>query len=101
MGVFNINVEALPHEIDIGFIEGSEAGNWNYGIFRLDGDQLEFCFDMNGKPRPKSFPTSARSGRAYGGSHERRIAGLQILREELRSPARRRKILLASNLSNL
>ena len=37
-GVFNINVEAQPHEIDIEFVEGPEAGNWNYGIFRLDGD---------------------------------------------------------------
>jgi uncharacterized protein (TIGR03067 family) len=64
-GVFNINVEALPHEIDIEFIEGPEAGNWNYGIFRLDGDQLEFCLDMNGKPRPQSFHTSSGSGHAY------------------------------------
>ena len=37
-GIFNINVEAQPHEIDIEFVAGPEAGNWNYGIFRLDGD---------------------------------------------------------------
>jgi uncharacterized protein (TIGR03067 family) len=41
-GIFNINVEADPHEIDIEFIEGPEAGNWNDGIFRLDGDRVEF-----------------------------------------------------------
>src|SRR5262249_34001739 len=64
-GIFNINVEADPHEIDIEFIEGPEAGNWNYGIFRLDGDQVEFCLDMNGKPRPTGFRTSAGSGYAY------------------------------------
>ena len=51
-GIFNINVEAEPHEIDIEFVEGPEAGNWNFGIFRLDGDQLELCLDLNGKPRP-------------------------------------------------
>ena len=54
-GVFNINVEAQPHEIDIEFVAGPEAGNWNFGIFRLDGDQLEICLDMNGKPRPADF----------------------------------------------
>ena len=64
-GIFNINVEAQPHEIDIEFVEGPEAGNWNFGIFRLDGDQLEICLDMNGKPRPTEFRTSSGSGHAY------------------------------------
>lgn len=64
-GVFNINVEAQPHEIDIEFIEGPEAGNWNYGIFRLEGDHLELCLDLNGKPRPKAFRTAPGSGHAY------------------------------------
>ncbi len=67
-GVFNIDVEAEPHGIDIEFVAGPEAGNWNYGIFRLSGDTLEICLDMNGKPRPKAFKTSAPpagSGQAY------------------------------------
>lgn len=64
-GVFNINVEAQPHEIDIEFISGPEARNWNYGIFRLAGDQFELCLDLNGKPRPKEFSTSPGSGHAY------------------------------------
>lgn len=64
-GIFNINVEAQPHEIDIEFVAGPEAGNWNYGIFRLDGDQLEICLDMNGEPRPAKFGTSSDSGHAY------------------------------------
>jgi uncharacterized protein (TIGR03067 family) len=64
-GVFNINVEAQPHEIDIEFVLGPEAGNWNYGIFRLEDDQLEFCLDMNGKTRPMAFRTSSGSGHAY------------------------------------
>jgi uncharacterized protein (TIGR03067 family) len=64
-GIFNINVEAEPHEIDIEFVEGPEAGNWNFGIFRLDGERLEICLDMNGKPRPTEFRTSPGSGRAY------------------------------------
>jgi uncharacterized protein (TIGR03067 family) len=64
-GVFNINVEAQPHEIDIEFVAGPEAGNWNFGIFRLDGEQLEICLDMNGKPRPVEFGTTPGSGHAY------------------------------------
>ena len=64
-GIFNINVEAQPHEIDIEFVAGPEAGNWNFGIFRLDGEQLEICLDMNGKPRPAEFRTSPGSGHAY------------------------------------
>jgi uncharacterized protein (TIGR03067 family) len=64
-GIFNINVEAEPHEIDIDFVAGPEAGNWNYGIFRLHADQLEICLDMNGKPRPHTFATSAGTGHAY------------------------------------
>jgi uncharacterized protein (TIGR03067 family) len=64
-GIFNINVETDPHEIDIEFVEGPEAGNWNYGIFRVDGEQLEICLDLNGRPRPDGFRTSLGSGRAY------------------------------------
>ena len=64
-GIFNINVEAEPHEIDIEFVAGPEAGNWNYGIFRLDGDQLELCLDLNGKPRPTAFRAERGSGHAY------------------------------------
>jgi uncharacterized protein (TIGR03067 family) len=63
-GIFNINVEAEPHEIDIEFIEGPEAGNWNFGIFRFSGDQLEICLDLNGKPRPRDFSARAGSGHA-------------------------------------
>jgi uncharacterized protein (TIGR03067 family) len=64
-GIFNINVETQPHEIDIEFVGGPEAGNWNFGIFRLDGEQLEICLDVNGKPRPAEFRTSPGSGHAF------------------------------------
>ncbi len=64
-GIFNIDVEQEPHAIDIEFVAGPEAGNWNYGIFRLDGDKFELCLDMNGKPRPTMFGTASGSGQAY------------------------------------
>ena len=63
-GIFNINVEAQPHEIDLEFVEGPEAGNSNYGIFRLDGDRFELCLDLNGKPRPTEFRALRGSGHA-------------------------------------
>src|SRR5262245_54096122 len=47
-GIFNINVETDPHELDIDFVAGPGAGNRNFGIFHLEGDRLEICLDMNG-----------------------------------------------------
>lgn len=64
-GVFNIDAETSPQHIDIEFIAGPEAGNWNYGIFRLDGDRLEICLDMTGQPRPTEFSTAPGRGHAY------------------------------------
>jgi uncharacterized protein (TIGR03067 family) len=64
-GIFNINVESQPHEIDIEFIAGPEAGNWNYGIFRVEADGFELCLDLNGKPRPTKFRADHGSGHAY------------------------------------
>src|SRR5262249_33153096 len=64
-GIFNIDVEAEPHKIDIEFVEGPEAGNWDYGIFRISGDELEICLDMYGRPCPTDFGTSPGSGHAY------------------------------------
>ncbi|MFO0934152.1 MAG: TIGR03067 domain-containing protein [Planctomycetota bacterium] len=64
-GIFNLDVEAEPHAIDIEFVEGPEAGHWNYGIFRLDGDRLELCLDVNGKPRPAEFRAPAGSRHAH------------------------------------
>jgi uncharacterized protein (TIGR03067 family) len=64
-GVFTVDVEAQPHAIDIEFVAGPEAGNWNFGIFRVAGDQFELCLDMNGRPRPTEFRTDPGSGHAY------------------------------------
>jgi uncharacterized protein (TIGR03067 family) len=63
-GIFNLDVEATPHAIDIDFVAGPEAGNTNHGIFRLEGDRLEICLDLNGRPRPLEFRTTAGSGHA-------------------------------------
>lgn len=64
-GVFNIDVDADPQSIDIEFVEGPEAGNFNYGIFECNGDTLRLCLDMTGKGRPKMFGTKANAGHAF------------------------------------
>ena len=61
-GIFNINVETEPHEIDIEFVEGPEAGKSNFGIYRLENERLEICLDLNGNPRPNFFSAPPGSG---------------------------------------
>ena len=68
-GIFTIDVEAKPAQIDIEFIEGPEAGKWSYGIFQLDGDELRICLGLVGSPRPERFATSAGSGHALEHLH--------------------------------
>lgn len=64
-GIFNINVDAEPHQIDIEFIAGPEAGNWNYGIFSSHDNELKICLDMTGRGRPAGFTTTPGSGHAF------------------------------------
>lgn len=63
-GTLVINAQVEPHQIELRFVEGPEAGNSNFGIFRVDGDRFELCLDMNGRPAPKEFCTAAGSGQA-------------------------------------
>ena len=63
-GVFIIDVDAKPPHIDIEFVEGPEAGNCCYGLFKLDGDHVTFCLGLAGSSRPMDFVTSAGSGHA-------------------------------------
>lgn len=93
-GVFNIDVESRPHQIDIEFVAGPEAGNWNYGIFKIDGDRLEICLDITGQPRPASFSTAPNSGHAY--EVLRRESGVRPRGVEGGSPAENRAAPAAS-----
>lgn len=63
-GEFTIDVTASPSTIDIEFVEGPEAGQWSYGIYTLDGDDLTFCLGLTGAARPSAFRTDAGSGHA-------------------------------------
>jgi uncharacterized protein (TIGR03067 family) len=71
-GIFTVDVEASPPHIDIEFVDGPEAGNWSYGIFKLDGDELMLCLGLVGSSRPEAFATSAGSGHAL--EHLRRAS---------------------------
>jgi uncharacterized protein (TIGR03067 family) len=64
-GIFTIDTEASPPHFDIHFIAGPEAGNWSYGIYKLDGaDQLTLCIGLVGSSRPRELTTRPGSGHA-------------------------------------
>ena len=63
-GIFLIDVEPKIYTIDIQFVEGPEAGNTNYGVFRFVDSRLEICLDIYGKARPTRFATAAGTGQA-------------------------------------
>ena len=59
LGEFSINVEMNPMQIDIHFIEGPHAGQFCYGIFEHNGDNLTFCLGLVGASRPAESNTNA------------------------------------------
>lgn len=63
-GEFTIDADANPHTIDIEFVEGPEAGNWSYGIFKLVGDEWTICLGLTGASRPTDFKSTPGSGHA-------------------------------------
>ena len=69
-GVFTIDADAHPPQIDIEFIEGPEAGNVSYGLFELDGDRLTLCLSvLAGGTRPVAFTAKRGSGHALERLH--------------------------------
>jgi uncharacterized protein (TIGR03067 family) len=63
-GVFTVDAEQAPPQIDIEFVEGPEAGNCCYGIYELHADRLTLCLGLVGASRPKAFATKPGSGHA-------------------------------------
>jgi uncharacterized protein (TIGR03067 family) len=63
-GLFTIDVEASPATIDIGFVEGPDAGNTCYGIYEIQGDSLRLCLGLVDAPRPAAFVSRPGSGHA-------------------------------------
>jgi hypothetical protein len=77
-GIFTIDVEQSPHQIDIDFIEGPEAGNRCEGIFELEGDHFRICLGLVGSARPAGFATAPGTGHALE----------ELVRAERARPAR-------------
>jgi uncharacterized protein (TIGR03067 family) len=63
-GVFIIDVDQDPHHIDFEFVEGPEAGEWSYGIYAFEREELTICLGLVGSSRPKRFATTKGSGHA-------------------------------------
>jgi uncharacterized protein (TIGR03067 family) len=64
-GVFTIDVDEKPSQIDIEFVEGPEAGGVSHGLFELDGDRLTLCLSLlAGGARPTAFVAERGSGHA-------------------------------------
>lgn len=68
-GVFTIDVDATPAQIDIAFVEGPEAGNTCHGIYELNGDEMRLCLGLAGASRPRAFVTTQGSGHALERLH--------------------------------
>lgn len=64
-GILVLDTEADPPHFDIQFVAGPEAGNWSYGIYRLDGpDKLTLCLGLVHSSRPAGFATRPGGGHA-------------------------------------
>lgn len=72
-GILNIDVNQNPPHIDIEFVEGPETGEWSYGIYAIDGDELTICLGLTGAPRPTRFMSAKHSGHALQRFH--RVSG--------------------------
>ena len=68
-GVFTIDVDPNPPHIDIEFVDGPETGEWSYGIYAIDGDELILCLGLTGATRPTRFATTKDSGHALERFH--------------------------------
>lgn len=68
-GVFIIDVDQDPHHIDFEFVEGPEAGEWSYGIYAFEREELTICLGLVGSSRPKRFATAKGSGHALERFH--------------------------------
>jgi uncharacterized protein (TIGR03067 family) len=56
---FTLGVSAEPKTIDYILTAGANQGEAQQGIYRLEGDQVTFCFAPPGQPRPTAFASAA------------------------------------------
>ena len=54
-GTQKMDPSKKPAEVDVKVTEGERKGQTLLGIYEMTGDSLKYCFDMEGKVRPKEF----------------------------------------------
>jgi uncharacterized protein (TIGR03067 family) len=57
-GTYTLNLGSNPKTLDASGISGRSAGKTHLGIYRWDGDKLEWCVGNPGIARPKDFFTT-------------------------------------------
>jgi uncharacterized protein (TIGR03067 family) len=59
---YTVDSSKSPKEINMIGTEGDLAGKTAEGIYLLEGDTLQVCYTMPGKPRPNAFSSPVGSG---------------------------------------
>ena len=54
-GQVKFDLEVAPRHIDCTGVEGPNRGRTLVGIFKLDGDRLTICYNLEGNTRPADF----------------------------------------------
>jgi uncharacterized protein (TIGR03067 family) len=58
---YEVDASKQPHQINMVGTEGDLKGKQAQGIYHLDGDTLQMCYTLPGKPRPTGFESAAGS----------------------------------------
>lgn len=62
-GGFTVNADKTPKEMDIKSTEGANKGKTILAIYKLDGDALTVCYNLDGDKaaRPEKFESKAKT----------------------------------------
>jgi uncharacterized protein (TIGR03067 family) len=58
---YEVDRSKQPNQINMVGTEGDLKGKQAQGIYRLDGDTLQMCYTLPGKPRPTGFESAVGS----------------------------------------
>jgi uncharacterized protein (TIGR03067 family) len=87
-GLFTIDVEQTPHQIDIEFVDGPNAGSVSRGVFVLRDDALVLALSSGAAPRPTELLAATTPGHAF--QVLRRTASKASAKPDASTPSGRR-----------